>query len=90
MMYFNWWFSGAILWLVLSGHHYLSEHLSNSLQQSLYQERGQDFPGMHTIFKTYPNFLLSLAVTYVSPLNWLIKLIFWFIQVEVLACYYYA
>ena len=31
---------------------------------SLYQERSQDFPGVRTIFKTYPNFLLSSLVTF--------------------------
>ena len=32
--------------------------------KSLYQERSQYFPGVHTIFKTYPNFLLSSPVTF--------------------------
>ena len=32
--------------------------------KSLYQERSQDFPGVRTIFKTYPNFLLSSLVTF--------------------------
>ena len=32
--------------------------------KSLYQERSQDFPGLRTIFKTYPNFLLSSPVTF--------------------------
>ena len=27
--------------------------------KSLYQESGQDFRGVRTIFKTYPNFLTS-------------------------------
>ena len=32
--------------------------------KSLYRERSQDFPGVRTIFKTYPNFLLSCLVTF--------------------------
>ena len=32
--------------------------------KSLYQERSQDFPGVRTIFKTYPNFSLSSPVTF--------------------------
>ena len=32
--------------------------------KSLYQWRSQDFPGVRTIFKTYPNFLLSSLVTF--------------------------
>ena len=32
--------------------------------KSLYQERSQDFPGVRTIFKTYPHFLLSSPVTF--------------------------
>ena len=31
---------------------------------SFHQERIQDFPGVRTIFKTYPNFLLSSLVTF--------------------------
>ena len=30
--------------------------------KSLYQERSQDFPGVRTIFKTYPNFLLNYLI----------------------------
>ena len=32
--------------------------------KSLYQERSQDFPGVRTIFKTYPDFLLSSPATF--------------------------
>ena len=32
--------------------------------KSIYQERGQDFPGARTILKTYPNLLLSSFVTF--------------------------
>ena len=32
--------------------------------KSLYQERSQDFPGVRTIFKTYPNILLSSLATF--------------------------
>ena len=32
--------------------------------KSLCQERSQDFPGVRTIFKTYPNFLHSSPATF--------------------------
>ena len=41
--------------------------------KSLYRERSQDFPGVRTIFKTYPNFLLSSLVTfphYICSVGW--------------------
>ena len=41
--------------------------------KSLYQERSQDFQGVHTIFKTHPNFLLSspvlFPVTFANSVN---------------------
>ena len=63
-IYFNRRFSGTILCFVLSGCHYIRDHVSISLQQCLYQERCQDFPGVRIIFKTYPHFLLSSPVTF--------------------------
>ena len=45
--------------------------------EGLYQERRQDFPDVHTIFKTYPNFLLSSPVTFPRRLYLLILLTRW-------------
>ena len=44
----------------------ISKQVSVSLRQkSLYdQERSRDFPGVRTIFKIYPNFLLSSPLTF--------------------------
>ena len=45
-------FSFLVFTLLASTFQFLS-------RKSLYQERSQDFSGVSTIFKTYPNFLLS-------------------------------
>ena len=54
-------FSFLVFTLLASTFQFLS-------RKSLYQERSQDFPGVSTIFKTYPNlltqFLLSSGVTF--------------------------
>ena len=64
MIYFTGWFSGAILWFVLSGRNYISEHVSICLQQKSLSGAKPGFLGVRTIFKTCPNFLLSSLVTF--------------------------
>ena len=72
MIYLNGWFSGTNLRFVFSGRHYISEQVSVSLRQKslLDQKRSRDFPGVSTIFKTYPNFLLSSPVTFPHYICW--------------------
>ena len=50
-------FSFLVITILVSAFQFVSS-------KSLYQERSQDFPGVRTIFKTYPNFLLSSLVTF--------------------------
>ena len=42
--------------------------------KTLYQKRSEDFPGVRTIFKTYPNFLLNSIVTFPHHVHLLILL----------------
>ena len=61
-------FSFLVVTILASTYQYVSS-------KSIYQERSQDFPGVRTIFKTYPNFLLSSLVTFphyicYNSVNW--------------------
>ena len=55
---------GTILWLFLSG-----------LQERLYQERSQDFPGVRPILKTLPQLLAQFSrikrfpITFANSVN---------------------
>ena len=61
-------FSFLVVTILASTFQYVSS-------KSISQERSEDFPGVRTIFKTYPNFLLSSLVTFphyicYNSVNW--------------------
>ena len=76
MIYFNVWFSGTILWFVLSGRHYISEHVSISLQQKSLSGAQPGFSRCAHNFQNLPLHLTQFSRN-VSPLYLLILLTRW-------------
>ena len=68
MIYFNGWISGTIVRLVLSRRHYISEHVSVSLQQKSLSGAWPGFSRCAHNFQNLPQLLTQLFRN-VSPLH---------------------